>query len=90
MPARVRQTDKTPVRTLLGPVPREAVRGFHFRCWCGKTRTRLIDELWGRDGAADRLSIDAYQLSIGYCALVRRGERVPHTRHWVGLRNVQP
>ena len=24
-------------------------------------------------------------LSISYCALIRRGERVPHPRHWRAL-----
>jgi CRISPR-associated protein Cas1 len=29
---------------------------------------------------------DATGLSLGYCGLIRRGERVPHPRHWSALR----
>jgi hypothetical protein len=25
-------------------------------------------------------------LSLRYCALIRRGERMPHPRHWEGFR----
>jgi hypothetical protein len=25
-------------------------------------------------------------LSLSYCALIRRGERVPHPRHWLSLK----
>jgi hypothetical protein len=28
---------------------------------------------------------DATGLSLSYCALIRRGERVPHPRHWTRL-----
>ena len=30
---------------------------------------------------------EATGLSVSYCALIRRGERVPHPRHWQGLRD---
>jgi hypothetical protein len=30
--------------------------------------------------------VEATGLSLRYCALIRRGERVPHARHWPGLR----
>jgi CRISPR-associated endonuclease Cas1 len=29
-------------------------------------------------------------LSLSYCALIRRGERVPHRRHWDGFRTLTP
>lgn len=29
-------------------------------------------------------------LSQPYCAMIRRGERIPHPRHWDGLRNLAP
>ena len=36
--------------------------------------------------------IDATGLSRPYCAMIRRGERVPHARHWqvLGLSSANP
>jgi hypothetical protein len=30
---------------------------------------------------------EATGLSLRYCSLIRRGERIPHPRHWLGLRS---
>jgi hypothetical protein len=39
----------------------------------------------GIQGIPLRQLAEATGLSVGYCALIRRGERVPHPRHWHSL-----
>jgi hypothetical protein len=37
-------------------------------------------------GVPLRRLVDATGLSLRYCSLIRRGEKVPHPRHWAMLR----
>jgi CRISPR-associated endonuclease Cas1 len=41
-------------------------------------------------GVPLRRLVEATGLSLRYCALIRRGERVPHQRHWLNLAAVAP
>jgi hypothetical protein len=37
-----------------------------------------------------RRLVEATGLSLRYCSLIRRDEKVPHPRHWEALREVTP
>jgi CRISPR-associated endonuclease Cas1 len=59
--------------------------------WSGRASAPADVELFRRDILPSlqevplRRLVEASGLSLRYCALIRRGERVPHERHWLAL-----
>lgn len=66
---------------------------YERRQWTASRAESADIDLFARDilpaiqGIPLRRLAELTGLSVGYCALIRRGERVPHPRHWTGFRD---